>query len=93
MCACGNDDDDGARVIHVYYRSDKGEKKSTGEHAQTQMYVFKKNNTSHIIRFDRNRKKTKGKNGILNDGMAMYVECDEDDDERSPSFFFSHFLF
>jgi hypothetical protein len=38
VCACGNDD--GARAIHVYY---KRRKKSTGEHAQTQMYVFIKN--------------------------------------------------
>jgi hypothetical protein len=38
----------GHAFIHVYYSSDKGEKKSTGEHAQTQMYVLKK---QHIILF------------------------------------------
>ncbi len=32
MYVCGNDDDDdGARVIHVHYRSDKGEKKTLGD--------------------------------------------------------------
>jgi hypothetical protein len=79
---CGNDYDDGAHVIHVYWRSNKGGK-NTREHAQTQMYVFKKT-THHIVRFDRNKKRT----GILHGGMAMYVECDageDDDDERSPS--------
>jgi hypothetical protein len=37
-----------------------GAKKSTGEHARTQMYVFKKT-TYHTVRFDRNRKKNEEK--------------------------------
>jgi hypothetical protein len=46
--------------IHVYYSSNEGKKKSTEEHAQTQMYVFKKT-TYHTVRFDRNKKNTERK--------------------------------
>lgn len=73
-------------ALYMYIIAATKEKKSTREHAQTQMYVFKKT-TYHTVRFDRNKKKRRKKTGILNDGMVMYVECD--DDERSPSFFLS----
>ena len=52
------------------------------------MYVFKKK--QRIILFaliETEKKRREKKIGILDDGMVMYVECDEDDDERSPSFF------
>jgi hypothetical protein len=51
------------------------------------MYIFKKK--QHIILFAliETKKKRREKNYMLNDGMAMYVKCD--DDERSPSFFSS----
>ena len=50
MRVYGNDDDDdGARVIHVYYGDNKGKEKSIDEHAQSQMYVFEKK--QHIILF------------------------------------------
>jgi hypothetical protein len=51
------------------------------------MYVFKKK--QHITLFaliETEKKRREKKIGILDDGMVMYVECDEDDDERSPSF-------
>jgi hypothetical protein len=59
MRVCGNDDDDG-HALYMCIIAATREKKSTGEHAQTQMYVFKKT-TYHTVRFDRNRKKNEEK--------------------------------
>ncbi len=59
MRVCGNDDDDG-HALYMCIIAATREKKSTGEHAQTQMYVFKKT-TYHTVRFDRNKKNTERK--------------------------------